>query len=121
MTFHPTSDATGYPTACYCCGRHANGIGIGTPGARNPAERDPKNLCEECTMILAYIKQVRNFNGYERAAVKSAVVAVTPIIMAKGTDLAEWEEEDVEDFCRAVWVACGDGLRAAIRSGEVPF
>lgn len=121
MTFNPTSDATGYPTACYCCGRHALGLGIGTPGSRNPAERDPKNLCEECAMMLAYIKEVRSFNGYERAAVKFAVDRLAPIMTEKGTDLSEWEEEDVEDLCRSIWVWCGDGLRAAIKSGEVPF
>lgn len=122
---HPTSDAIfmpthaeGYPTSCYCCGRHAHGVGVGVVNRRNT---DPCNLCPQCISMIEYIRSVRAFNGYERAAVTRAVEAIGPFLEGHGTDLSEWEAETAEQFVRAIWEACGDELRAVIREGEVPF
>jgi hypothetical protein len=72
-------------------------------------------------MLVGTIKMIRNFNGYERAAVAGAVDAIGPFIEAHGSDLAEWEAETAEEFVRAIWVACGDELRRVIVEGGVVF
>lgn len=116
VPFNPTRDQDGYPTTCHCCGRHAVGIGIG-----DPVRGDPKYLCEECVLLVETVKSIRSWNGYERAAITRAVDAVGPFVQRHGTDLAEWEEETAEEFIRAIWLACADGLRGVIRDREVPF
>lgn len=114
LPFRPTRDQQGYPTACLTCGAHAHGIGIGKfPG-------DPHYLCNRCMALLTEIKDIRQWNGYERAAVDYAIEAVGPIISTNGPDLSEWTADQVEAFVRAVWSACGDGVRDAVRNG-VPF
>lgn len=115
LPFRPTVDGTGYPTACLTCGRHAHGIGIG-----NPPRHDPKYLCPGCMALLTQIKDITNFNGYERAAVEYAIDAVTPFIEKHGPDMGEWSAEVVEEFVRRLWSACGDGVRDAVENG-VPF
>lgn len=60
------------------------------------------------------------FSLYERQAIERAIDAVGPFVEKHGTDLAEWEDDTAEQFVRAIWQACGDELRAAIREG-VPF
>lgn len=114
LPFRPTADKTGYPTTCLCCGRHAHGIGIGDP------RRDPLFLCPDCMAMLTKIKDVTNWNGYELAAVGYAISALEPFIEEHGPDMGEWEAETVEEFVRALWSACGDGVREAVKSGA-PF
>lgn len=115
--FTPTVDpATRFPTTCYACARHATGIGIG-----DPSRGDPRYLCEECVLLIETVKTIRSWSPLERAAVSRAVDAVGPFVQRHGSDLAEWEEETAEDFIRAIWGACADGLRAVIRDREVPF
>ena len=116
MTFQPTRAPDGYPTTCHVCGRHATGIGIG-----DPSRGDPRYLCEECALLLDTIKSIRQWSPLERAAVSRAVDAVGPFITTHGSDLAEWEEDTAEEFVRAIWLACADGLRGVIRDREVPF
>jgi len=114
--FQPTVDpATRFPTTCYACARHAHGAGIGNP------QQDPRYLCGECLLMLDTIKSIRVWSPLERAAVSRAVDAVTPFVHRFGSDLAEWEEENAEEFIRAIWGACADGLRAVIREREIPF
>lgn len=114
IPFRPTADKTGYPTTCLCCARHAHGIGIGDP------RRDPLFLCPDCMAMLTKIKDVTNWNGYELAAVSHAIEAVGPFIEEHGPDMGEWEMETVEEFVRALWSACGDGVREAVAEGA-PF
>lgn len=115
--FQPTVDpATRFPTTCYTCARHATGIGL-----KNPAHGDPAYICEECALLLDTIKSIRSWSPLERAAIARAVDAVGPFVRSHGSDLAEWEEETAEEFIRAIWGACADGLRAVIREREVPF
>jgi hypothetical protein len=116
LPFAPTRDRDGYPSACHCCGRHAVGLGIGDPG-----RGDPKYLCEECVLLVEQIKSIRGWNAYERAAVTKAVENVGAFLEKHGTDLGEWDEQTAEDFVRAIWLSCADGLRAVVRDREVPF
>lgn len=114
--FQPTVDpATRFPTTCYCCGRHAHGAGIGNP------QQDPRFLCPECLLMLDQIKSIRSWLPLERAAVSRAVDAVGPFVQRHGSDLSQWEEDTAEEFIRAIWGACADGLRGVIRDREVPF
>lgn len=115
MTFTPTRAPDGYPTACFCCARHAHGVGIG-----DPSRGDPRYLCQECSLIMQQIKTIRSFNGFERAAVDYAIEHMCGFIETHGADLAEWDAETVTEFVKETWVACGDGVRAAVRDG-VPF
>jgi hypothetical protein len=114
IPFRPTADKTGYPTACLSCGRHAHGIGIGDP------RRDPHYLCPECMALLTQIKDISNWNGFERAAVGHAIDAVGPFIEEYGPDMGAWEQETIEEFVRAIWASCGDGVREAVKNGA-PF
>ena len=114
LPFRPTADSTGYPTCCLSCARHAHGIGIGNP------KHDPLYMCPECMELLTKIKDVTNWNGYERAAVDYAIDAVGPFIEEHGPDMGEWTVEVVEEFVRAVWSSCGDGVRKAVDAGA-PF
>lgn len=114
LPFRPTSDKHGYPTSCLSCGRHAHGIGIGNP------KQDPHYLCPECMALLTKIKDITNWNGYELAAITHAIEAVGPFIEEHGPDMGEWEQETVEEFIRALWQSCGDGVRKAVDAGA-PF
>lgn len=113
LPFRPTRDGS-YPTTCHACGRHAHGIGIGNP------QQDPHYLCNRCMEMLTEIKDIRQWNGYERAAVDHAIEQVGPIISQNGPDLSQWDALQVEEFVRAVWAYCGEGVRDAVKN-KVPF
>ena len=118
MTFSPTQiDQT--PAVCFCCGREATGIGL---GAASRANTDPRWLCEACVAEgrVLFDAARRDLRPYERQAVTRAMEAVGPLVEANGSDLAEWDETQVEAFISAIWRACGDGLREAVREG-CPF
>lgn len=116
MTFTPTHvDDT--PAVCFCCGAEATGIGLG-----GRAGQDPKWLCEDCIAVGGplYTAARRDLRPYEKQAVTRAVDAVGPFLESHGTDLADWDGDTAEQFVAAIWRACGDGLRDAVREG-VPF
>jgi hypothetical protein len=118
MSFTPTQvDNT--PAVCFCCGREATGIGL---GAASRANLDPRWLCEECIAVGAplYTAARRGLSLYERAAVARAVDAVGPFLESNGTDLGDWSAQQAEEFVAAIWQACGNGLRDAVREGA-PF
>lgn len=117
MPFEPTYvDHT--PAVCGCCGKHAVGIGI---GQFKRGDEDPRYLCGECVLIAEYIKQVRNWDAYETQAVHGGVDAAGPLVEQFGTDLSEWDEGQVRQFCATVWRGCADRLRELIRNGSAPF
>lgn len=113
MTFQPTM-VGGMPAVCNCCGRAATGVGIGDA-------KEPRFLCQECVLILEQIKRVRRFDPYELEARLGGMEAAGPLIDEFGSDLAEWDEEQVLMFCGAIWKGCADKLREVIRKGEAPF
>lgn len=118
MTFTPTQTEDGMPAVCFCCGAEATGIGLG-----GRAGQDPKWLCEECVAVGGplYTAARRGLTAYEKAAVARAVDAVGPMVEQNGTDLADWDTEQVQSFIGAIWQACGRELRAVIQEGVGPW
>lgn len=118
MTFTPT-EVDGIPAVCHCCGMEATGIGVGAASRNNP---DPRWLCEDCIANGGMIRATkRGLTAYEKAAVARAVDAVGPMVETNGTDLADWDAAQVEEFVGAIWQACGRELRAVIQEGVGPW
>lgn len=117
MTFEPTQTSKGNPTTCHCCGRHAQGIGIGRlPG-------DPRYLCRECVTLIERIRSVRRFDPYEEKALEGAVDAVGDYIASIDgkTDLGDFDEAERRGLVRAAVVGFGDSLRSILENGIAPF
>lgn len=119
MTHEPTSSGPPHhtPTVCYCCGRRAAGIGIGTFGRG----QDPKWLCELCIPLLEQIRSAQRFDEYENAAIDMTIEAVGPSIEANGPDLSQWNESQVRQFVVDVIMSFGEAIRTQIREKAVPF
>lgn len=118
MTFTP-SHVNNTPAVCFCCGKHASGIGIGD--LRRPAD-DPRFLCQECLLVVEQIKQVRRFDPYELQALDGGIDAVGTYLEQVGkTDLADMSEEEARMVVKAAWQGSADRLRDLVRKGEVPF
>lgn len=121
MTHSPTSSGPPHhtPTTCWCCGRRAFGIGIGEFGRRG--DGDPKFLCEACIPLIEHIKAVVRFDEYEQNAIHATIEAVGPLIEKFGTDLAEWDADQVEEFVTAIILGFGHSIREQVREREIPF
>lgn len=102
------------PTTCYVCTRHAIATGIGTPA-------DPRYLCKECIMSIDDLRKIKRPSAYELMARKGGVEAAAPLVAEFGSDLALWDETQVEMFVGAVWKGCADRLRELVRDGSAPF
>jgi hypothetical protein len=123
MTHAPTSSGPPLhvPTTCWCCGRRANGAGIGEfPSARHP-KADPKFLCDLCIPLAAQIRASLKFDHYERAAIEAAIESVGPLIGEYGTDLAEWTDDQRKDFVTQIILFFGASIREQVKNKEVPF
>ena len=102
------------PTTCIC-GRHAIGIGISN---RNDP---PTWLCHECSLMVDTIKNIRRIGPYEIKARAGGMEAAGPLVERNGSDLAEWSEEQVLEFCGVVWRGVSDRIRELVRNDEAPF
>ena len=121
MTHAPTSTGAPHhtPTTCWCCGRHAHGIGL--KGFGRSGNDDPHWLCQQCILILEHIKAVTKWDLYEQRAISASVEAAGPLIEKFGTDLADWSEEQAEEFAATIILGFGDSIRKQVTDGEVPF
>lgn len=118
MTFAPTHiDNT--PAVCWCCGFHAQGVGIGAPTARE--DNDPKYLCTQCLTIMQQLRHIRRLDPYELEALDGGVDAVAAFLEGKPTDLAEMTELDARMLVKAAWQGCADRLREVVGERGVPF
>ena len=115
--FTPTNP-NGNIGPCLVCGRHATGLGLGTT-ARD--RKDPRWLCEMCIPLVEHIRSIQKFDMYEHNAVTEAVEAVGPLVQRNGADLSQWDEEQVEEFAREIWLQCGASIRRQVKDKEVPF
>lgn len=114
MTFTPTQNAEGDPTVCWCCGRHAHGIGVGD------FKTDPRWLCRECIPIIEYIRTAKRLDPYELRAIDHGVAAVGEYLDSIGKyDLSEMDEHDARMIVKAAWIGCAEGIRKELR--EAPF
>lgn len=117
MPHDPTSVGPNFtPTTCWCCGRHATGIGIG-----QPSRGEPKWLCEFCIPLIAHIRAVKRFDVYEQRAVTYAIDNVGPLVEKFGVDLSEWSEEQRTEFATEIILGFGHSIREQVRMQEVPF
>ena len=112
--FQPTH-VENTPAVCWCCGHHAQGVGIGD------AQQDPKYLCTQCINIMQQLRHIRRLDPYELEALDGGVDAVAAFLDGKPTDLAEMTELDARMLVKAAWQGCADRLREVVRAGEAPF
>jgi hypothetical protein len=100
------------PADCFICGRHAIGVGFDKP---------TRYLCAECVPLIEYVKDIRRWDAYEIKARAGGMDAAAPLVEKFGSDLGEWTEEQVLQFCGTVWRGCADRVRKLVRDGDAPF
>ena len=107
------------PAVCHCCGRHAQGVGIGDgkPGS------DPKYLCAQCVGIMQQLRHIRRMDPYELEALDGGVDAVGDYIESLDgkTELADYDDLERRMLVKAAWQGCADRLREIVREKGVPF
>lgn len=91
---------------CICCFRHTS---------------HPDGICVLCLPLIHQIQAANSLSTYEAAALKIAVEDVAPLVEANGTDLAEWDDNQVTEFAGAIVKGFGAGLRKLIGEREIPF
>ena len=114
MTQHPDIAC---PTSCHICGFRAEGIGLGLVGR----DKDPQWVCAPCSLLIEDIRKVKRMDAYELKAREGGMDAAGPLVEEYGSDLAEWEEEQVLMFVGTVWKGCAERLRELIRGNHAPF
>jgi len=121
MTHTPTTSGPPHhtPTTCYCCGRHATGIGL--EGFGRKADQDPHFICTACSLLIEQIKATRHWDTYEHRAIEAAVDGVGPLVERFGADLSGWTAEQAQEFAAAIILGFGDEIRRQVREQEVPF
>lgn len=121
MTFSPTYDDNKDPAICHVCGRTAEAGGLGSA----PGSRDPRWLCEHCGTIGKILRSVlsdpRRMTVYEERAIETVVAGMGSMVERFGTDLGEWDEAQVKQFCSTIVKRFGPALRVEIIKGEAPF
>lgn len=119
MTFTPShAGAPSYtPACCFVCGRRAEGLGM---GFRSRGD-DPKWLCEECIELGSIISKVKRFDVFEDRALSAVIEKVGPLVEQFGSDLGEWDMDQVEEFVASVVMGFGNCLRDEIKKSEAPF
>lgn len=119
MTFTPTQTPEGRPATCHVCGREASGIGL---GAASRSSQDPRWICDDCAALgRALPAAARRLSVYEERALDDAIERVGPLVETNGTDLSEWEIDQVREFCGRLIMEFGAAVREHIASGEAPF
>lgn len=121
MPHNPTSTGAPLhtPTTCWCCGRHATGIGM--EGFGRDGKQDPRWVCELCAPLIEQIRAARSFDVYEENAVAATILGVGELIEEYGPDLGAWTEAQVQQFVMQIILGFGDAIREQVRSTEVPF
>jgi len=119
MTFTPTQTESGFPAVCHVCGREATGIGL---GVASRGSQDPRWICEECSALgRALPAAAKRLSVYEDRALNDAIERVGPLVETNGSDLAEWDEDQVREFCGRLIMEFGAAVREHIQKGEAPF
>lgn len=108
---------TNTPDVCDICTREATGIGLAPDRRGQPI----RWLCVECTTLLEHVHSIRRPSAFELKARAGGMDAAGPLVAEFGSDLAEWEEDQVLRFVGAVWKGCADEMRRLVREGEAPF
>lgn len=91
---------------CICCGRLAT---------------HPVGVCDLCLPIIHAIQSAHDLHPYEQAALQFAIEDVGELVEEFGSDLAEWESEQVTQFASRLLKTFGASLRQQIAEKEIPF
>ncbi len=103
------------PAECFLCRRHATGIGAGDG-------RRPRWVCDDCIPQIKEIRQVRNFDPYEKRARADAGDKAGAFLEGIGkTDLADLSEEEWQQFLTTVIHEFGESLRRQVAELRAPF
>ncbi|WP_425530973.1 DUF6511 domain-containing protein [Mesorhizobium retamae] len=106
------------PAECWFCGDRASGIGIGLTNSR---DNDPKWLCVSCVPLIDDIRRLKRPDAYKLKAREGGMDAAAPLVEEFGTDLGEWDQEQVLMFVGAIWDGCSKRLRQLVRDRDAPF
>jgi len=120
--FDPTQDKDGNPTCCHCCGRRADGIGLGTDRLQKRAKDDPRFVCAQCAVVVGRLSNTRRLDMFELRALDGGVDAVGDYVATVGlTDLSLYDELQQRMLVKAAWQGCADALRRELEAGNAPF
>ena len=122
LPIQPTQDETGAPTVCMACSRMAIGLGRAVVNHRGQLQ-DAGFLCKKCIVSVGDLTKMDRLNHYELQALDAAVDAVGEWIEQRGigTELSYYDDLDRRMLVKAAVLGFGEGVRAALRAGDVPF
>ncbi len=117
MPFEPTGvgGEGDIPAVCWCCGRHAVGVGV---GQKKWGRGDFRWLCEECKELIPELTQASaaRLDILELEALNGGVDEVGKYLDQIGvTDLADMDELDARLIVKAAWQGCVRRLRQLIK------
>lgn len=117
MPFEPTGvgGAGDIPAVCWCCGRHAVGVGV---GVKKWGRGDFRWLCEECKKLIPELTEATEarLDFLELEALNGGVDAVGKYLDRIGmTDLAHMDMLDARMIVKAAWQGCAIRLRELIK------
>jgi len=80
----------------------------------------PDRLCPFCLPWVEHIRSA-SVHQHQSAAIEFAIHHAGDHVQANGSDLAQWDDDQVRGFVKEIVDAYGAGLRAEIAKNEVPF
>lgn len=72
-------------------------------------------------MAFEDLSRIKRPTAYELKAREGGMEAAGPLVQEYGSDLSQWEEEQVLLFVGAIWKGCADRLRELVRNDDAPF
>lgn len=72
-------------------------------------------------MAFDDLSRIKRPTAYELKAREGGMEAAGPLVQEYGSDLSQWEEDQVLMFCGAIWRGCADRLRELVRNDDAPF
>lgn len=117
MPFEPSGvgGAGDIPAVCWCCGRHATGVGI---GEKKWGRGDFRWLCEGCKDLIPELVEATEsrLDFLELEALNGGVDAVGKYLDRIGiTDLALMDSFDARMIVKAAWQGSVTRLREIIK------
>jgi len=103
------------PDTCFVCQRHATGLGVGDA-------RNPRWLCQECSLIAEQIRSTKRLDMFEVNALEGGLEAVGEYLDEIGKyDLSTFTDIEARMLVKRAWLAVGNSIRKQIREHRAPF